>query len=143
MTQPNLDCILLIDDDEATNFVHEWVIRQAGVATHVEVCQSAFDGLEYIQAIKPAVSEDAPQPGIIFLDINMPGMNGWEFLEKYEALPQDKKAQILVVMLTTSLNPDDRKRAESMADINCFMSKPLTEEMVKKLIEDNYVKKSA
>ncbi len=53
-----------------------------------------------------------PQPGLVFLDINMPGMFGWDFLEEHKNLPSGQKAKIVVAMLATSLNPDDREKGE-------------------------------
>ncbi|NBQ54251.1 MAG: response regulator, partial [Proteobacteria bacterium] len=72
-----LDCILLIDDDKATNFLHTLTIQDSGIAVKVQDVESARDGLDYLTC-KGAFSHcsEFPRPGIIFLDINMPGMNG-------------------------------------------------------------------
>ena len=70
----------------------------------------------------------------------MPKVDGWEFLEKYKELPKDKRAQIIVVMLTTSLNANDKERALSNELISEFRNKPLTKEMLKD-IEEKYFKK--
>ncbi|HKB44406.1 MAG TPA: hypothetical protein VKC90_08445, partial [Chitinophagaceae bacterium] len=65
---------------------------------------------------------------LIFLDINMPAMNGWEFLDKYNELDQQHKGKVITVMLTTSLNPDDKLKANDNPIISRFETKPLTSE---------------
>ena len=134
-----LNCILLIDDDDATNFVNKLIIQRASVDTEIKACTSAQEGLEYLTCTGKYESEDRfPQPGIIFLDINMPGMNGWEFLDEYKKLPDDQKAKIVVAMLTTSMNPDDQALGESNSSVESFMHKPLRENMLFEIIENNF-----
>ena len=78
------------------------------------------------------------QPGIIFLDINMPRMNGWEFLIEYKNLPSQQKSKIVIGMLTTSMNPDDEIRAKQFPEIKAFIHKPLTIEKIKELVDYYY-----
>ena len=68
-------------------------------------------------------------------DINMPGINGWEFLEEYKKLNQFQKRNIIVVMLTASLNPDDEHMAHTIDEITRFRHKPLTEEMLGEIMD--------
>lgn len=136
-----LNCILLIDDDQATNFVNKLIIEHAEVDCEIVACESAEEGLDYLSCKGNYAAEtDYPQPGIIFLDINMPGMNGWEFLDHYEKLPEEQKARIVVAMLTTSLNPDDEKSGNEREEVCSFMHKPLKEEMLFDIIESNFQK---
>lgn len=132
----NLNCILLIDDDIPTNFIHRKVIEKSSIPAHVQVATSAKEGLEFLTyAGKYADTDTIPRPGIIFLDINMPGMNGWDFMDVYRGLDDDQKSRMVVIMLTTSLNPDDRERALRDEDIVTFMHKPLRPETVMKLVD--------
>ena len=64
----------------------------------------------------------------------MPAMNGWEFLDKYKKLSKERKVEIVVVMLTTSLNPDDKLKANEMPDISGFETKPLTTEKLNRIL---------
>ena len=126
-----LRCILLIDDDEPTNFLNELVINKLDCADKVVALQSGREALDYLQSED---TEQHPRPDLIFLDINMPGMNRWEFIHEYRKLEDTRRAQLLIVMLTTSLNPDDEAMARGISEINEFRSKPLTTIMVDEIL---------
>jgi len=130
-----LNCILLIDDDRATNFLHEMVLSDMDVADEIVAVESGMEALKYLMS-----TEDGkhPQPDLIFLDINMPAMNGWEFLIEYEKLEKSAKARFVLMMLTTSLNPDDHETAKTLPLVAGFLSKPLTPEMVQDVLEENF-----
>jgi CheY-like chemotaxis protein len=124
-----LNCIMLIDDNKIDNFFHERVIKKCDAARNVITKESGREALDYI------TDEDKPQPELIFLDINMPGMNGWEFIEVYKRLDAKFHKSMIVVMLTTSENPDDIDRAMMNGLLADFKSKPLTREMLESVIE--------
>jgi CheY-like chemotaxis protein len=139
----NLNCILLIDDDKATNFWNEMVIKGLGINVKVTSVLSAQTGLDYLKANAEFSDRDTyPQPEIIFLDINMPAMNGWEFLKAFKTLPPRKSAPLIIVMLTTSLNPDDQKMAEEIDTLDYFLNKPLTEDKVMEIINKHFPEKA-
>lgn len=118
-----INSVLLIDDNKSTNFLHSRVLKKSGKVKHIKFVENAQDALNYLTT---AINDGTyPCPDIIFLDINMPGMNGWQFLEVYRALPKKQRGGIVVVMLTTSLDPDDRARARNIEEINEFEHKPL------------------
>lgn len=127
-----LNCILLIDDDEPTNFLNKMVIEEVDCTERVETMQSAREALKYLT--NTTSDGDYPRPDLVFLDINMPAMDGWEFLEKYNQLSKDQKAKIIVVMLTTSFNPEDELRARNMSGISGFRNKPLTPEILTQIL---------
>jgi CheY-like chemotaxis protein len=130
-----LSCILLIDDDVPTNFYNRKVIEKIDCTDHVEVCSSAEQGLAFLKS--QFRGGESPKPELIFLDVNMPGMDGWEFLEAYEELPDVQKGNVLVVMLTSSVNPDDERKALEKG-ANGFATKPLNAEMLQRLIAENF-----
>jgi CheY-like chemotaxis protein len=130
-----LMCILFIDDDEPTNFLNKLLIEEMGCAHHVQLVSSGEEALEYLTGSGAfSNGQNHPRPDLIFLDINMPGMDGWEFLQHYQKLPPTQKANIVMVMLTTSLNPDDEKSAQQNIEISGFENKPLQPEVMKKIL---------
>ncbi|HLZ87367.1 MAG TPA: response regulator [Puia sp.] len=128
-----LNCILLIDDDEPTNFLNKMTLEQAGCTRQIRIAQSGQEALDYLR-------EATTRPDLIFLDINMPAMDGWEFLERYRNLPTDRKADIVLIMLTTSLNPDDEKRTRAIPEVAGFENKPLNQEQLDNLLKKYFSK---
>lgn len=128
MTGKKINSIVLIDDSEADNFLHKKVIRNSNITEDITVFKNAREALDWLST--PDEIGVYPGPDIVFLDINMPGMNGWEFLDAYSNLSGKQLANILIVMLTNSTNPADRKKAEKIEMVGGFVNKPLTVEML-------------
>ncbi|MBS1567193.1 MAG: response regulator [Bacteroidetes bacterium] len=126
-----LSCILLVDDDEPTNFLNRLTLEDAGCAERVQVAPGGQAALDYLVS---ADGGKTPLPNLIFLDINMPAMDGWEFLSRYQELQKAQQAEVVVVMLTTSLNPEDEIRARGIPAISGFRCKPLTRDMLDSLM---------
>ena len=127
-----VNCILLIDDNEADNEFHRRAILKAGVADHIEVANGGEKALDYL---KKSGTSDTPAPDLIFLDINMPGMNGFEFMEEYQKLDPARKSKMVVFMLTSSLMPEDKKKALDAGEISDYLNKPLTADTVNSIVE--------
>lgn len=134
-----LNLILLVDDFEGANFLHEKVIREAGCAEKVHIETSGENALNFLRTEE---KDSYPHPEIIFLDLNMPGMSGWEFLEEYKNLTREQRWGTLIVILTTSRNLDDETRARTKHPKTVFMNKPLLrkplEEILREYFSDNY-----
>lgn len=124
--------IMLVDDSDADNFIHTRVLKKADVAHNIIVKNSGQAALDYLSTLGD--NGTFPAPELIFLDINMPGMNGWEFLVHYEKMLQEHKGEIVVCMLTTSTSTSDIKKADEVPVIEVFLHKPLTEAMVNSII---------
>ena len=132
MVKPKLKGIMLVDDDFADNIYHSRVIKKSGCTEEIIVMNNPVEALEYLQ------QGDIIKPDLIFLDLNMPQMSGWDFLEEYKKLPGSHKANAIVVMLTTSLNPDDVSKAEEIGEVAKYLSKPLKKEMLLEILQGKF-----
>jgi len=122
---------MLIDDNRDDNYLHERVIKKSGTVKTVVVKELATDALEYLKARK---EHPEAHPDLIFLDINMPKMNGWEFLDAYSKLDKEFQCSAVITMLTVSANPDDQTKAVSHNMAVDFRNKPLTEKMLAEVL---------
>ena len=123
----NLDCILLVDDDGIYNFLHKKLINTAGYENHIEIALNGKTALDYLnECYKNDHDENHPLPGLILLDINMPVMNGWEFIDAFNELDKDFTRDITIVMVSSSMDPDDVTKAQKIKILREFTSKPLT-----------------
>jgi CheY-like chemotaxis protein len=121
---PLIDTVLLIDDDEINNMICTKIISKNDFATNVVACSSARQGLKYLQ---DALADGAkPLPTVIFLDINMPVMNGWDFLDQYKQMPGLADKGIVLIMLSSSSSTNDLTRAQSYPQVSDYITKPLT-----------------
>jgi CheY-like chemotaxis protein len=115
--------VLLIDDDPDDNLIHTAVLEESGLCKEISTFESATDAYDFF-----ATMDTGSFPDLVFLDINMPKMNGFEFLDKIRSEIKHKVEDVIFIMLTTSLNPDDREKAFSYDIIWYYQIKPLTVE---------------
>jgi len=118
--------ILIIDDDEIVLFLHSVILEDTGTRDAPEKFGSAQAALRYLDRY----AENGRQ-FLLLLDINMPVMNGWAFLDALEARPLH--AEISVVLVTSSVDESDRKKAFSYSMVNGFLIKPLSAEQISEL----------
>lgn len=131
-----VNCILLVDDNPAINALHLMTIKNSKICNEIKIATDGEKALTYLKNNnQKSPAQSYCKPDIIFLDINMPRMNGFEFLENYKSLDENLKSKV-VIILTTSSNPDDKKNAEKYSDVYGFRSKPLTAEMVNEIINE-------
>ena len=127
-----LKTILLIDDNEAEHFLYKAIVKK--VDENIEVL-SAYDGVEGLEMLQSLDKK----PDCILLDINMPRMNGLQFLEEYEQ--GYKEDPVIITMLTSSIHSKDKDEALSHDCVKDFFMKPLTPENIEKLntyVEENH-----
>ena len=132
-----LNCILLVDDDEATNFLNRKNIIKLGITEHIQAVLNGKEALDFLTTPGNYGGKTAsfPKPQLIILDVNMPVMNGWEFLDEYEKLGDEKKGEIIIVMISTSFNSNDEQLAKSFSSVSGYNRKPLSREEITDLIQ--------
>ena len=125
---------MLIDDNEIDNLINEKMIEGCNFAERVYVYTSGKGALEYLKNLErdKTINKDLV-PDIIFLDINMPVMDGFQFIEEYKKLDNYEKHRSIIVMLTTSINPSDREVSEKDKAILKFINKPLNQKYLDEL----------
>jgi CheY-like chemotaxis protein len=123
--------LFLIDDDRIFNMIHTRIMESKSFAQKIQPFHNAKQALKALRDISTQQPEDFPE--MIFLDINMPAMDGWEFLEEFEKLPGQIQIRCNVIILTSSIDPRDIERSRTYKNVTKFMSKPLTPEMLSSL----------
>lgn len=132
---PKLKSILLVDDDPTTNYLNKKVLDRLGVTEQVLV---ALNGEEALQILTTECTDASrARPALIFLDINMPQMDGFEFLDAFGKLPQEQRQAVVIVMLTTSVHASDLERLKSLP-IKALVNKPLTPAKVEEILTAHF-----
>jgi CheY-like chemotaxis protein len=131
--------ILLIDDDETTNFLNSRTLKKAGIVRSIQITENGKDAINYLTCNgKYNHIKAYPKPDLVFLDINMPIMNGWEFLEAYDQLDPATKANVILIMLTTSLKKEDHSKAQTSKYVQGMVHKPLNQKTLGSIIAKHY-----
>lgn len=122
--------LLFIDDDVATNFYHKIIVNSSGVCEKHIFFEKAKDALNYFNSIE----DDSQIPDVVFLDINMPRIDGWTFLNLFSEVKLERNPKI--IMLTTSLSTIERERANNHSQVYKLLHKSLTEEHLYELRDE-------
>jgi len=120
-----LNSILLIDDNKIDNMFHGRVIKKNSANTQVVTMESGEEALSYLKNCP-----NHQLPDVIFLDINMPGMNGWEFIEHYKNLDSDKNKSLIVVMVSSHELDNESLKRKTIGVFADFKTKPLNPQML-------------
>jgi len=121
---------MLINDNASDNFFHDREIKKINPGYIVLTMNTAIEALSYLKA----KNTERIHPDLIFLDINMPVMNGWEFLQEYEHMEKKLQPRTIIIMLTTSENIYDKEKAKNLVIVSDYMTKPLTKEILNWII---------
>jgi len=125
---------MLIDDNEIDNLINQKMIEAADIAEHIYTHTGAKSAIEFLKNVSklPNISEEV-LPDVIFLDIDMPLMDGFQFLDEFEKLSEQTRNKCKIVMLTSSINPQDVNKSKKYSYVKEYINKPLSQESLEKL----------
>ena len=129
-----LEHLLLVDDDPTTNFFNKHLVSKINAFKNVHVASNGVEALDLINKLKA----NDQTPDMILLDINMPIMDGFEFLDHYTKMEGSKDKTVVICMLTTSLAKEDLARAEKYEVLADYIDKPLYEGKILELLEKHF-----
>ncbi len=132
--------VMLVDDDDTTNFVNKRLLAKMGVAKQIVIKKNGAEALEYLQSVGKAEG-DNKFPDLIFLDIKMPVMDGFTFLDEYHASNLGESESMIILMLTSSASFYDLERLKTYQRVKQHFSKALTETDVKEIMAQYNQKK--
>ncbi|WP_269240129.1 response regulator [Flavobacterium limnophilum] len=123
-----LDTILCVDDDPITLMLSKMVINKAAFSKEIITAKNGEDALNHFKTINN--NPNIKKPQLIFLDLNMPVMGGWEFLNTFSTADYSEYNTIKVIILSSTIDPEDLKKAKKYPMVLDFLSKPISKEML-------------
>lgn len=131
MNHPKL---AIIDDDDIYRFTVERILQRSGVAQSIRTFDNGAAALSYFEEADPDTL-----PDVILLDLNMPIMDGWSFLEKFRDLEPPVRKQITIFIVSSSINPSDHERARTISEVEGFLVKPILPEELQRMLQQSNV----
>jgi CheY-like chemotaxis protein len=131
-----ITCILLVDDDDTTNFLNQTLLRRMAVTDTVLVAGNGQQALDLLHA-HCELPTSPTCPALVLLDMKMPRMNGFEFLQAYAQRPPRQHPTVVIIMLTTSLHPKDVEQMQGLP-IAGYLTKPLTRDKINQVLLDHF-----
>ncbi len=123
--------VLIIDDDELYQLVLKRTIRKVAPETNIVSC---WNGEEALDTFATMFMDNTPLPDVVFLDINMPVLDGWQFLDGLEKIKPNAGELFSIYMISTSLDFTDRQKATKSHTIKKFLTKPLEKHTLEEIL---------
>ncbi|WP_139924484.1 response regulator [Hymenobacter sp. DG01] len=133
-----LRSVVLVDDNETTSFLNNRLLSRLDVAEQVHTFSKAEQAYQHIWGGEKGEQPTTEAPELVFVDLKMPGMDGFEFLKLYSALPEAVREKTVMAVLTTSMHAADTARVAQYEGVE-YLAKPLTEEKMQKLMQKRFV----
>lgn len=124
-------CFMVVDDDSVNNLICRKVISRVFPEAEVQTFINPVKALTYIKSV---YSDSRGKATILFLDINMPILSGWDFLEEFESFDMQIKEQIKIYMLSSSTDKEEIDRANKNINVHGYVEKPLKKEVMAKIL---------
>lgn len=129
--------VVLIDDNETTIFLNNRLLTRLEVADNILTFARAEQAFQSLWGHEPDGAPEHGAPDLVFVDLKMPGMDGFEFLKLYNELPETERQKTVLTVLTTSMHAADTARVAQYPEVE-YLSKPLTEEKMEKLLKKRF-----
>ena len=126
-----IELLALVDDDDTFVFITKRIIEKTNHVKEIKVFGNGLDALNYL---KENLNSEYKLPDIIFLDLSMPIMDGWQFLDEFTSLESQKTSKIIIYVCSSSISPHDIMKAKKMSAVSDFIIKPVTKDKFSEII---------
>lgn len=131
-TNYKIDLVCLVDDDNTYTYSAKKILKDSPVFKKYIIFNDAFDALEHF---KNKASQPEQIPDVLFLDINMPVMDGWDFLEEFAQIKPLLNKKVTIYIVSSSISTLDIQRAKSLSDVAQYIIKPINIEQFEKIFK--------
>ncbi|HLO74680.1 MAG TPA: response regulator [Flavobacterium sp.] len=126
-----IEILALVDDDDTFVFITQRIIEQTNHVKEIKVFNNGLDALNYL---KDNLNNNYQLPEVIFLDLSMPIMDGWQFLDEFTSLKTEKTEKILIYICSSSISPHDITKAKEISSVTDFIIKPVTKDKLAEIV---------